>query len=654
MKKFLGIVFLIAFWCNTSFSDPRTFLNLDEAKKLKEKVIRVEKIGKDQNGQIIPFDVSKRYLFGNKYYDSYTGLLTQISQKKIAEIFVKNKKKLEKNPHKTILGMAYFEFFYTKQINEKQFKLEEFENRYPNIDGGLKKVVKDLYNLNEVRRKMRQSIGFNMNHEAAEVINYYVALSKYLEKSNPKRNKLNKFDKQKIKLSKSFGKYLSIYEKNLELKKYNRINDKIYEKNLKKNYKKLQKYFSKIDKLKTNNNEELSNIKNFKILFKNLDKILSITNKNLNSKTIGYGNALDSIFFIKEIIKITKPYLLKNEYKQTWDEDFDIKEELTEIELNYLANLNFKISEIKKINDIKLEIVSLSLINIEYPINDIINEIEDNLKIKISPLKMNYSSIEDMKTWEKKDWSNSWRNTVPIDLKDSKGNLVNFSAKNIEDLKVQIAISNLGKILQISDFESLNIENENIKEIVQNIKISNVEKFLNQDFSITLDNYAKILAEDSINKFGNQLNQETINLIRENANFENLTAITNIEYGTNMTAEEYARIWENAKYTYTLSGQCGDLQGACPSNTWGDVTRGVDLINQLGSFDAAVVAKDLGANLQLVAESIAQAASVGISTDLEAAAQGLGYDSFSDAVSAYNEKYGTNYTVEEAKEALGN
>ena len=33
--------------------------------------------------------------------------------------------------------------------------------------------------------------------------------------------------------------------------------------------------------------------------------------------------------------------------------------------------------------------------------------------------------------------------------------------------------------------------------------------------------------------------------------------------------------------------------------------------------------------------------------------QGLGYSSFADAVAAYNEQHGTNYTVDEAKESLG-
>ena len=58
-------------------------------------------------------------------------------------------------------------------------------------------------------------------------------------------------------------------------------------------------------------------------------------------------------------------------------------------------------------------------------------------------------------------------------------------------------------------------------------------------------------------------------------------------------------------------------------------------------------------SIAVLPETIAQAANVGISTDLEAAAAGLGYDSFADAVSAYNAQYGTNYTTESAKEALG-
>ena len=107
-----------------------------------------------------------------------------------------------------------------------------------------------------------------------------------------------------------------------------------------------------------------------------------------------------------------------------------------------------------------------------------------------------------------------------------------------------------------------------------------------------------------------------------------------------MKVEDYANHWQSAQYMDSTSN-------------WGDVTLGVDLIDQVGSFDAASIAKSLGADLQTVADSIAQAATVGVSTDLEAAAQGLGYGSFADAVAAYNKQYGTSYTTESAKEALG-
>ena len=65
------------------------------------------------------------------------------------------------------------------------------------------------------------------------------------------------------------------------------------------------------------------------------------------------------------------------------------------------------------------------------------------------------------------------------------------------------------------------------------------------------------------------------------------------------------------------------------------------------------MAQQLGATLQEVADAISAASAEGISVDLEAASQGLGYDSFAAAVDAYNAQYGTSYTVEEAREALG-
>ena len=88
------------------------------------------------------------------------------------------------------------------------------------------------------------------------------------------------------------------------------------------------------------------------------------------------------------------------------------------------------------------------------------------------------------------------------------------------------------------------------------------------------------------------------------------------------------------------------------------VIDNVDIIKALqsgsiSSFDAGQIAAAANSSLQEVADTIRAATSAGVSVDLEATAQGLGYSSFADAVSAYNEQHGTNYTVDEAKESLG-
>jgi len=123
-------------------------------------------------------------------------------------------------------------------------------------------------------------------------------------------------------------------------------------------------------------------------------------------------------------------------------------------------------------------------------------------------------------------------------------------------------------------------------------------------------------------------------------NFNDLTNCANNIYSLNMTPEQYQKGFET-----------GVLE---TGSNIADVVKGVDLISEMGSFDAASIAAQLGTDLQTVADSIAEAASAGILTDLEAAAAGLGYASFADAVAAYNAQYGTSYTVEEAAKALGN
>ena len=305
---------------------------------------------------------------------------------------------------------------------------------------------------------------------------------------------------------------------------------------------------------------------------------------------------------------------------------------LDDLAENDQASLALITSKLKRKKKIDAKETQKALLNIQangFDLDSDLNELDEN-GFEVKSIFMSFDSVDNMKRWAMKDWANSWRGELPDEIKDNAGNVIEFTDQNVEDIKAQLAYNSFKSLIDSPDLKEAISENisENIQEIAKEIRESDafdVDQWLSQDFSISLDNYSQLVG----NSLGIELN-----------NFEDLTQTVNDLYGTDVTADEYAAAWETAQY----------LDG---SSTWGDVTRGVDLIDQLGSFDAASIAKDLGADLSTVADSIVAAANVGVSTDLEQAAQGLGYSSFAEAVDAYNKQYGTNYTEESAKEALG-
>lgn len=68
-----------------------------------------------------------------------------------------------------------------------------------------------------------------------------------------------------------------------------------------------------------------------------------------------------------------------------------------------------------------------------------------------------------------------------------------------------------------------------------------------------------------------------------------------------------------------------------------------DIVDNLGA----------GIDLEAAAREISNAISDGVDVNLEGLAESAGFDSFADAVDAYNEAYGTSYSVDEARDALG-
>ena len=535
----------------------------------------------------------------------------KLSSEKMYLIFVQQKNLMEKNPENLMKAMGYFEFFYMEQLKKKKKNLAKFKEKWPNVSISVRKDMKSLYSLNQARKSMREAMGLTLEDDIQDALKRYMLMHDFLSKAKKQTVQLTVQEKKLRKFSKKLNSGLTSIEKNIKLRKDQRISEKQFKKDIKKNIKKTKFALQQLSKDPDNMNFYKSiNDAFVQLLENNSDLDLS----------------LDGLIFIKSIVKDVEKDIIPKKYIQNMD-GISL-DGMTEDDQKILASVSLSMKMQKKEKKNMFHNSMLNLSNNGVNLNKYIDDIQ-KIGFDLNSVTMTFDDFDNMKRWASKDWAKSWKGKLPSEIKDSDGNVIKFTDENIVDLKAQLALNTFNEMLDFDQSELKGSINDNIKEIAKEIQSSggfNINDYLNQDFSITLDNYSKLVGND----WGIEIN-----------NFNDLTRAVNEIEQTNMSPEEYAKHWQS-------SDHWGDS-----GLNWGEITRGVDLIDQVGSFDAASIAKELGADLQEVADTITQAAAVGVSTDLEAAAQGLGYGSFADAVAAYNQKYGTNYTVESAKEALG-
>ena len=274
-----------------------------------------------------------------------------------------------------------------------------------------------------------------------------------------------------------------------------------------------------------------------------------------------------------------------------------------EIELLGEASKTTKIVKAKKSNKIQLDILNLENNNV--PINEILDEFREN-SLDLSSINFQMESTNKMNLWARKDWANAWKTPIPKKIEDiSQGIMIDLSQEDVESIKAQLSIEHYKDLLNLDMAKELN---DNLKDMKSSIDASSF------NFSYGLDNYAQFL--------GDIMNLDI-------KNYSDLTDLANATHNANWSVEEYA-----SAYQFNV-----DAINALASGT--------------SSFDVGQMAQSIGASLQDAADTIAAASAAGVSVDLEAAAAGLGYGSFADAVSAYNAAHGTSYTEAQAKEALG-
>ena len=563
-------------------------------------------------------------------------MLAKKSAQEMYKTFVQHKTLNEKYPENMMRAMAYFEVFYNYKLKEEKKAIEDYQNNYPNVKKSSKKAIQSIYSLSQAKESMRKSIGFTKNDNLEDALAGYMHMYDFMSQGVKSENKLTSEEKKIKKESTKFKSSYGAYKKNIEFKLEQRISQKEFEKEFKKTSNEIKKSLKKINKI---NPDKYGIYKHIDDIFVKSQNIIENCNDNCQSKD--FVTVIDSVDFSNAILKDIEIDIIKKKFENDLSQiNIDDVSEDTKKTL-ILASLNSKKQNVLNLQNLQKQ--ALNLANNNFNVDQILENIEKD-GYEFTQLKIAYQNLDEMENWKIKDWANSWKGGLPVDnFKDKSGNLIELTSENIDDIKAQLARNEFQNLLEFNETSLSNEINQNLVDIaksVQNNPSFDLDNWLNQDFSITLDNYTKIAAESIITEFGDSLDQETIDDIRANANFDNLTKLVNAEYGTNLTSEEYASIWQNA----TIDGS---------TSNWADVTAGVDLLNQVGSFEAASIARNLGTDLQTVADSIALAATVGVSTDLEAAASGLGFDSFADAVSAYNEQYGTDYSVDEAKEALG-
>ena len=392
------------------------------------------------------------------------------------------------------------------------------------------------------------------------------------------------------------------------------------EKKLYNTHSKLAKNLSIVKNLVKDKNEQRISDKKFEKeylkAFKKVDRELKKLEK------YNKYNKLDKYFDIIQEIQLSNTNVLLSGYNLA---DFllgeikkkDIKKRF-EIDLANADFSNFEQKELillgevskttksikaKKSNNIQLDIFNLEDNNV--PINDILDEFRAS-SLDLTSINFQMESAESMKRWARKDWANAWKTPIPKKIDDtSKGIMIDLSEEDVESIKAQLSIDHYKDLLNLDMTKELNESFNDIQNSIVTTPFS---------FSYGLDDYARFL--------GDVMNLDI-------KNYADLTDLANATYNADWSVEEYTSAYQFE----------------------------VDAINALASgasaFDVGEMAQSVGASLQEAADTIAAASAAGISVDLEAAAAGLGFDSFAAAVAAYNAANNTNYTPDQAREAMG-
>ena len=205
---------------NEFYSNLKTNLkdNLENKKKLIEKVKELGEFAEPKN---YPPGLQDLFLAGCSGFTCTADNLA----KEMINLFNRKGVYLEKYPGTQLHAMALFEVFYQKKLKDNEDKIKEFIETIDEKRKNRKDIV-SLIKLNEARRKMRSSLGMDLQLSTEKTMENYWILGDFLNQGESKKNKIDKETKKRKKIVRKYISIVSSLKTNIskEISQKNFIN----------------------------------------------------------------------------------------------------------------------------------------------------------------------------------------------------------------------------------------------------------------------------------------------------------------------------------------------------------------------------------------------------------------------------------------------
>ncbi len=257
-------------------------------------------------------------------------------------------------------AMGYFEFFYMDQLRKKKKSINSFKEKWPNIPSYMKKDIKSLYSLNQARKTMRNSMGLTLDDDVQVALKRYMLMHDFLNQAKKIVVKLTVNEKKLRKNSKNLNTSLSSLQKNIKLRKEQRIKEKEFNRDHKKNVKKIKTSLRQLSSLEGNNGK----------FYQTIDEIFTKILEDISNLDL----TLDGISFMTAIIKDVEKDIVPKKHFQNMD---NVKiETLPEEDQKILAAISISMKMQKKEKKDLLQNSILNLSNNGFEIDSYVNKIE--------------------------------------------------------------------------------------------------------------------------------------------------------------------------------------------------------------------------------------------------------------------------------------